>query len=96
MVLEGALRDQIRTPRLSASELRGVVDTARRRGINVLLLDEAEEAGADARARATQWLSERLESTSEGRFVGRLRDLEGGGVRASAVRDDQGEAEVFR
>jgi hypothetical protein len=96
MVLEGALRDQIRTPRLNASELRGVVDTARRRGINVLLLDEAEEAGADARARATQWLSERLESTSEGRFVGRLRDLEGGGVRASAVRDDQGEAEVFR
>ncbi|MGT2425229.1 hypothetical protein [Amnibacterium kyonggiense] len=32
LVLEGALRDQIRTPRLNASELRAVVDAARRRG----------------------------------------------------------------
>ena len=96
IVLEGALRDQIRTPRLNASELRGVVDTARRRGVNVLLLDEADAAAAGARARATQWLADRLEGTAEGRFVGRLRDLEGGGVRVSAVRDDQGDAEVFR
>jgi hypothetical protein len=96
IVLEGALRDQIRTPRLNASELRAVVDTARRRGVNVLLLDEAAEASASARAEATRWLAERLDSTEEGRFVGRLRDLEGGGVRASAVGDDAGEAEVFR
>lgn len=96
IVLEGALRDQIRTPRLNASELRGVVDSARRRGVNVLLLDEADEASAAARTRAAQWLAAKLAGTTEGRFVGRLRDLEGGGVRASAVRDDQGEAEVFR
>lgn len=96
IVLEGALRDQIRTPRLNASELRGVVDTARRRGVNVLLLDEADEATAEARAQATQWLAGRLERTASGRFVGRLRGLDGGGVRVSAVRDDQGEAEVFR
>lgn len=96
LVLEGALRDQIRTPRLNASELRVVVDTARRRGINVLLLDEADESAPEARARAVHWLAERLEVTAEGRFVGRLRGLEDGGVRASAVRDDLGDAEVFR
>jgi hypothetical protein len=95
IVLEGSLRDQIRTPRLNASELRAVVDSARRRGVNVLLFDEADQAGRGPRAAATHWLAGRLEQTPEGRFIGRLRDLEGGGVRASAVRDDQGEAEVF-
>ena len=95
LVLEGALRDQIRTPRLNASELRNVTDDARRRGVNVLLLDEAERASAAARAQAVQWLAARLAQTSEGRFVGRLRDHEKGGVRVSAVRDETGEAEVF-
>ncbi|WP_375388521.1 hypothetical protein [uncultured Amnibacterium sp.] len=95
LVLEGALRDQIRNPRLTGSRLRAVVDTARRRGVNVLLLDEADEAPAAARARALDWLAERLERTSDGRFVGRLRDVEGGGVRVSSVRDDDGEHAVF-
>jgi hypothetical protein len=95
IVLEGALRDQIRTPRLTGSELRAVVDTARRRGVNVLLLDEADEASTSARSQAVQWLATKLEQTQEGRFIGRLRDLEGGGVRASAVRDEHGEAEAF-
>jgi hypothetical protein len=95
IVLEGALRDQIRTPRLNASELRGVIDTARRRGVNVLLLDEADEGTPAARQRAVQWLASRLETTVEGGFVGRLRDAGGGTVRATAVRDESGEAEVF-
>jgi hypothetical protein len=96
IVLEGALRDQIRTPRLNASELRTVVDTARRRGVNVLLLDEADAAAVAARTQAVHWLAVRLAATEEGRFVGRLRDLGDGGVRVSAVRDEVGEAEVFR
>jgi hypothetical protein len=96
IVLEGALRDQIRTPRLNASELRGVVDDARRRGVNVLLLDEAEAASPSARLLAVQWLADRLARTAEGSFVGRLRDTEEGGVRVSAVRDEQGDAEVFQ
>lgn len=95
LVLEGALRDQIRTPRLNASELRRVIDGARRRGINVLLLDEADQASAASRTAAARWLAQRLDETREGRFVGRLRDLEGGGVRASAVRDEHSEAAVF-
>jgi hypothetical protein len=96
LVLEGALRDQIRIPRLTRSRLRGVVDTARRRGANVLLLDEADAATEQARQQAVDWLAERLEQVSEGRFVGRLRDVEGGGVRVSAVRDETGESAVFR
>jgi hypothetical protein len=96
LVIEGALRDQIRTPRLSGSRLRGVVDTARRRGVNVLLLDEAEEAPAAAREQALDWLTSQLQRTAEGRFVGRLRDVEALGVRVSAVRDDDSESAVFR
>lgn len=96
LVLEGALRDEIRTPRLAATRLRASLDTARRRGVNVLLLDEADEAAAEARARAIAWLVERLESTTEGRFVGRIRDVEEGGVRVSAVADTHGEAATFR
>jgi hypothetical protein len=95
LVLEGALRDQIRTPRLNASQLRTVTDDARRRGVNVLLLDEADRASSASRARAVQWLADRLQGTPEGRFVGRLRDQDGGGVRVSAVCDEAGEAEVF-
>lgn len=96
LVLEGALRDQIRTPRFTRTRLRGVVDTARRRGANVLLLDEADAASESARQQAVDWLAERLEQVTEGRFVGRFRDVEDGGVRVSAVRDDQGESAVFR
>jgi hypothetical protein len=96
LVIEGALRDQIRTPRLKGSRLRGVVDTARRRGVNVLLLDEAELAPAGAREQALDWLTAQLERTEDGRFVGRLRDVEDLGVRVSAVRDDDGESAVFR
>jgi hypothetical protein len=96
LVIEGALRDQIRTPRLSGTRLRGVVDTARRRGVNVLLLDEAERAPAAARRQAVDWLTGQLERTADGRFVGRLRDVEDLGVRVSAVRDDDGESAVFR
>ena len=95
LVLEGALRDQIRTPRLNASELRAVTDAARRRGVNVLLLDEADRASTASRAQAVLWLAARLEQTAEGRFVGRLRDHEDGGVRVSAVCDEAGEAAVF-
>jgi hypothetical protein len=96
IVLEGALRDQIRTPRLASTELRAVVDVARRRGINVLLLDDAGDASDSAREQAVRWLAVRLQQADEGRFVGRLRDVDGGGVRVSAVRDEQGEAEIFR
>ncbi|MGT2425230.1 hypothetical protein [Amnibacterium kyonggiense] len=63
--------------------------------MNVLLLDEADDAGPLARQRAIHWLAERLEQTAEGGFTGRLRGLDGGGVRVSAVHGDTGEAEVF-
>lgn len=94
LVLEGSLRDQIRTPRLVRGALRDSVDAARRRGINVLLMDEAQDAQDGARDSAARWLAGCLDATVEGGFVGRLRDL-GDHVRASAVNDDRGEAESF-
>ena len=94
LVLEGSLRDQIRTPRLVRGALRDSVDAARRRGINVLLMDEADAAPAAARDDAAAWLALRLDAVAEGGFVGRLRDL-GDSVRATAVNDDHGEAASF-
>lgn len=94
LVLEGALRDQIRTPLLVRGALRESVASARHRGVNVLLMDEAEQADPAARAAAAAWLAERLDATADGGFVGRLRDL-GDGVRASAVHDDLGDARSF-
>lgn len=95
LVLEGALRDQIRTPRLAATHLRASLDAARRRGVNVLLLDEADAAAPEARAQAIAWLVERLESTMEGGFTGRIRDVGEGGVRVSAVSGDHSEVATF-
>lgn len=96
LVLEGALRDQMRTPRLTSdSRLRDSVDTARRRGINVLLLDEAEEGDPAHRQSATTWLSDRLAVAEGTRFVGRLRDTGDGGVRVSSVEDEQGTSTTF-
>ncbi|MFD1720108.1 hypothetical protein [Amnibacterium endophyticum] len=94
LVLEGALRDQIRTPLLVCGALRDSVTAARRRGVNVMLMDEAEQADAAVRVEAAAWLAERLDATGAGGFVGRLRDL-GDAVRVSAVNDDHGDARSF-
>lgn len=94
LVLEGSLRDQIRTPDLVLGRLRESVDAARRRGVNVLLMDEAGAGHGAARAAASEWLAERLDEVTAGGFVGRLRDLDGG-LRVSVVAGRTGRATTF-
>ena len=94
LALEGALRDQIRTPLLVRGPLKESVASARRRGVNVLLMDEAEQVDSDARAHATIWLAERLDAVGSGGFVGRLRQLDDA-LRVSAVGEEHGEARSF-
>ena len=91
LVLEGALRDQIRTPGLTDQRLNESLASARRRGVNVLLLDEAEGAAPSVRARASSWLADELDAATGDRFVGRIRDLEGT-VRVSAVAEEHSHA----
>ncbi len=95
LVLEGALRDRIRTPRLRRGPLVASLDRARRRGVNVLLLDETQGAPADLVEKAVAWLADRLDAVADGGFVGRLRPAPDGGLRVSAVADDRGEAVVL-
>ena len=85
LVIEGALRDQIRAPNLAKGPLRDAIADARRRGVNVLLLDEVEgRVDPGAQERAAVWLAERVEASHGERFVGRVRSTEGG-LAVSAV-----------
>jgi hypothetical protein len=74
LVLEGTLRDQIRAPWLAEGPLRDSIAAARRRGVNVLLLDESHSAGNPGlRDRAAAWLAEQVDAVHGERFVGRVR-----------------------
>ena len=42
-IIEARLRDRIRSPRLTAGQLSQAVDSARRRGVTVLLLDDGDQ-----------------------------------------------------
>ncbi|MDH2442984.1 hypothetical protein QDR37_03395 [Amnibacterium sp. CER49] len=87
LVLEGALRDQIRAPGLLQGRLPEVVGAARRRGVNVLLVDEA---ALDRRTgeQAADWLARRIERITGDRFVGRVRSTMEGLVLTAV--DDAG------
>jgi hypothetical protein len=85
LVIEGALRDQIRAPFLATGRLRDAIATARRRGVNVLLLDEIDpHEDPEVRTAANAWLAERIRSAQGERFVGRVRSTEHG-LAVSAV-----------
>jgi hypothetical protein len=85
LVLEGSLRDQIRAPHVAGGRLREAIAVARRRGVNVLLLDETDaDTDPAARDEAAGWLTARLASTRSERFVGRFRSTPTG-VAVSAV-----------
>lgn len=88
LVVEGALRDRIRAPALLRGHLPSRVAAARRRGMDVLLLDEAGDLLDDAaRARAAAWLAERLSEAQGRRFVGRL-GVRDGLPRVTAVTNE--------
>jgi hypothetical protein len=87
LVVEGALRDRIRAAGLLEPGLQGAVAAARRRGIDVLVLDEAgASVDEQQRRRASEWLTTELGAARGGRFVGRLVSREGA-PRVSAVTD---------
>jgi hypothetical protein len=95
LVIEGALRDQIRAPDLATGRLREAIASARRRGVNVLLLDEVEApVDPEVRRRAAAWLAERIVLAEGERFVGRVRSTEQG-LAVSAVAGAMSDATVI-
>jgi hypothetical protein len=93
LVLEGTLRDQIRAPDLITPRLRDAIAAARRRGVNVLLLDETGGvAAAPARAAASAWLAEQVRRAEGDRFVGRVRAEGDGALKVTGVAGDASNA----
>lgn len=77
LVIEGDLRDRIRAPLLVTGRLPLRLAAARRRHIDVVLLDDSGDAGPWARRQAAEWLADQIDQVTTGRFVGRCRTSDG-------------------
>jgi len=85
--LEGLLRDQYRAGRLAAEPLTSAALRARRRGVDVLLLDDSTRALAPGEAvTVVRWMAERLDEVGGGDFTGRVLPR-GHAALASAVTE---------
>lgn len=74
LVLEGRLRDDYRGGRLAREPVRSAADAARRRGVDVVLLDDVPEhhIADELLAGVALWMSGLLHRTPTGTFSGRL------------------------
>jgi hypothetical protein len=83
--LDGRLRDQYRGGRISRPPLIEAAMSARRRGVDVVLLDDAGARALDDDAlhAIAVWMADRLDTVHEGRFTGRV--LPGGREALASV-----------
>ncbi|MGA1836864.1 ATP-binding protein [Herbiconiux sp. 11R-BC] len=86
-VLEGLLRDHYRGGRLAREPLTRAVMAARRRGVDVMLLDDGPALDEPELAAVVEWMRGELEQAASGRFTGRILP-EGRETRASVVLGD--------
>ncbi len=86
-VLEGLLRDHYRGGRLAREPLTRAVMAARRRGVDVMLLDDGPALDETELAAMVDWMRGELEQAASGRFTGRILP-EGRETRASVVLGD--------
>lgn len=71
LALEGRMRDRYRAPRLFAEPLVSAAMRARRRGIEVVLLDDSR-GGESPLDEVVAWMADILDGAESGRFTGRL------------------------
>ncbi|MGK9147659.1 hypothetical protein KXS11_08555 [Plantibacter flavus] len=73
-VLEGRLRDEYRSGRLAREPLMAAAAAARRRGVDVVLLDDVPERSIpeETLVAVVAWLALALDDASSDRFAGRL------------------------
>jgi hypothetical protein len=71
---EAELRDSVRAPSLALPDVTAAARSARRRGVEVVLLDDSEPSslGASALARASSRIAALLNATKDGRLTARL------------------------
>lgn len=88
--LEGRLRDQYRSARLAKEPLVEAAARARRRGVDVVLQDDAPtlKLSDTELNRITAWMAAQLDALESGRFTGRILP-ESRRAIASAVAGDQ-------
>jgi signal transduction histidine kinase len=88
--LDGRLRDEYRGGRISRPPMIEVAMAARRRGVDVVLLDDApDRVLTDAELdEVVHWLADRLAAVPAGRFTGRILP-EGRAALASAVAGEE-------
>jgi hypothetical protein len=89
LVLEARLRDTIRARALAREPLISLADAARRKGINVVLLDDTNGtriALADG-VRVVDWISGLLQLANHGGFTARIA-VEPHGLFATVVAND--------
>lgn len=74
VALEGRLRDQHRGGRLARGPLVPAAMEARRRGVDVVLIDDSpdHELSEDELDQIAEWMAGRLAEATEGRFTGRI------------------------
>lgn len=96
LILEATLRDNIRARTLSRAPLAAVAQDARRRGIDVLLLDDSETQthSPDQEDHIANWVAEHLNGLVEGTFTARVLPS-GRSALASIVLESGGASRHF-
>ena len=90
LVLEATLRDTIRARYFVFEQVLSSVREARRRGVNVVLLDDSDavQVDVDRRPRLAPWLSPLLDGVENGSFTARLL-IGSGGAQVAVVSNDR-------
>lgn len=96
-VTEAGLRDRIRAPGLVSTEAAEVVEDARRRGVEVLLLDDSAQGWSAARLeKARDMLAEAVARAEPGaRIVARLNPVGGAAVCGIRVSGPDGTVQRY-
>jgi hypothetical protein len=87
VVVEAAVRDRVRAPRLTADPLRSACAAARRRGVRVVLLDDGDVDGPGLPDETLQVMAERTAAAVAGSVTIRVLPP-GRGASATVLVDD--------
>lgn len=94
LITEGMLRDSIRGGLLAQEPAVSRIREARRRGVDVVLLDDSGEVELppDAAAEVVEWVAEHVDRAAAGSFTARI-SVTASGLVASIVSDERGQQE---
>ncbi len=96
LILEAALRDGIRAARLSIEPVISKAKDARRRGVELLLLDDSGEATEDAEkpAEFIDWVAHQLDNARGGKVTARILPRNREAVVSIVIENEAGTSTV--